>query len=355
MRKGQNWTEDHPQKPEFMVLHAFKGRADRHVFAISMRKPEWHPYQIVRFMISRTAALRRTVQHQLNEARERHKSHPTLKGLAEVARLQSMVKSPWLFHVVNEVGRIGVFTHDDSAQLNQIARLAASREVGLLDRHPQILKITTSIARDAWIGHAYVQSGYHILLTRLASQHATSRTLKYYLNRRRYRAHSEQQTRLWQKAVFSEIESGRVLDHTRIRILVVKGVITPEQEKRLLDLRQRTRLGMGCLDPTNPPREVSPDHKAGSFCRVQRCTGCCHGVVFEESFPPLARAYAELLFLQGQLPYATWQGSSFEDEFVSLEETLKNFASDKVTAEVNAWMTKLTNGEVKPHDTYPSY
>lgn len=351
----KNWVEDHPQKPEFKVLHAFKGRANRHVLALSMRDPEWHPYQIVRYMISRTAALRRTVQHQLKEARDRYRSHPTPEGLAEIARLEAMVKSPWLYHVVNEVGRVGTFGHEDSAKLNQIARLAAARKQGLLDEHPQILEITTSIARDAWIGHAYVQSGYHVLLTRLASQHSSSRTLKHYLKRRRFRAHSEQQTRLWQKAVFAEIESGRVLDHTRIRILVTKGVITPEQEMRLLDLRQRTRLGMGCLDPTKPPQEISPEHRVGALCRVQRCTGCRHGVVFEESLPALARAYAELCFLQRQIPYTSWLGSSFEDEFMSLEETLKNFASDKVEAEVEVWAERLKNGGIMPHDTYPSY
>ncbi|ANY81534.1 hypothetical protein BB934_01785 [Microvirga ossetica] len=355
VRPEMNWAEDHPQKPEFKVLHSFKGRADRHVFALSMCDPEWHPYQIIKFMISRTAVLRQTVQYQLKQARERQRGNPTPKILAEIARLEAMARSPWLYHVVNEVGRIGVFTHDDSAKLNKIARLAAVRKPNLIDRHPQIQEITTSIARDAWIGHAYVQSGYHVLLTRLASQHSTSRTLKFYLNRRRFRAHSEQQTRLWQKAVFSEIESGRILDHTRIRILVTKGVITPEQEMRLLDIRQRTRLGMGCLDPTGPPREVSPDHKAGELCRVQRCTGCHLGVVFEASLPYLARAYAELRFLQGQLPHSSWQGSSFEDELDSLEETLRDFTKERVDVLVEAWTTKLKSGEIRVHDTYPSY
>lgn len=351
----KHWVEDHPHKPDFVVLHGFKGRADRHVFALSMREPEWHPYQIVRFMIERTATLRRTVQCNLDEALERQRHQPTADGEAAIAHLQSMVKSPWLYHVVNEVGRVNAFSHDDSAHLNQIARLTAARKNGLLDKHPQLERITTSVARDAWIGHAYVQSGYHVLLTRLASQHSTSRTLKHYLKRRRYRAHSEKQTQLWQDAVFSEIEGGRILDHTRIRILVTKGEITPEQEKRLLDIRQRTRLGLGCLEPTKPPRHIAPDHKKGALCRVQRCTGCSHGVVFNESLPFLARAYAELILIHGQMPLASWNGSSWEDELESLTETLKGFPPEKVQAEVDNWTNKFKNGEVTPNETYPSY
>jgi hypothetical protein len=90
-------------------------------------------------------------------------------------------------------------------------------------------------------------------------------------------------------------------------------------------------------------------------CRVQRCTGCRHGVVFAESMVPLARACAELVFIKRSMPLAAWTGSSFDDELASLEETLLQFDAAAVEAEMTVWLDKLKTGEVLPHDTYPGY
>jgi hypothetical protein len=352
--EDEAWYHPHPHTPSFAVIHAFKARADRHQFTLSMIKPEWHPYQIVLYMIERTKVLRATVRHKLEFARKDYELAPSPKKAGRVAVLESALRSPWLYHIINKTGEVSAFNHMDSNHLGPLARTVA-RNHGLIARYPSLEKIATSDARDAWIGHAYVQSGYQVLLTQLASQHANVRTLKHYLKSRRYRAHSEAQVRKVQDAVFAEIANGRVVDPTRLRLLVANGAITEEQERRLLDLRQRTRLGMGCLDPKSPPREIAPDHKSDSICRVQRCTGCRHGVVFAESLVPLARACAELIFIKGTVPYTAWSGSSFEDELRSIEETLKSFDGNLVEAEIQNWTRKLETREVRAHDTYPSY
>jgi len=352
--EDESWHHPHPHNPHFTVLHAFKNRADRYQFTLSMRRPEWHPYRILVFMIERTRVLRATIRHRLETARRRYRAEASPANAAHVRELESMLKSPWLYHVINKTGEVGAFHHEDSYGLNELIRCVTEKH-GLLEAHRSLARMTTSIARDAWIGHAYVQSGYHVLLTRLASQHANARTLKHYLRSRRYRAHSEEQIRKVQDAVFREIANGRIIDPTRIRLLVSNGTLTEEQERRLLDLRQRTRLGMGCLNPRYPPRRIAPEHKQGELCRVQRCTGCRHGIVFAESLGPLARAYAELLHIHRQIPLAAWSGSSLEEEFLSLEGTLKSFDSATVAAAVRFWSTKLDSGEAMAHDVYPSY
>jgi hypothetical protein len=348
------WFEDHPHKPEFKVLHAFKGRSQRHVFALSLERPEWHPFSVVRFMIERTAPLRETLRRRLAAAEASHAESASHAGEAEIERLRAAIRSPWLYHVVNKVGDVNALGHRDSAPLNDVARIAAERG-GLLEAHPSLAQMATSTARDAWIGYAYQKTGHNVLLAQLAAQHVNARTLKHYLKRRRYRTHSEKMVRLVQDAAFTEIEARRPLDPTRLRILVRNGAITPEQERRLLDLRQRTRLGMGCLDPTAPPRDVAPEHRPGALCRVQRCTGCVHGVTFAESLVPLARARAELMHLQREVPFAAWAGSSFETEMQSIEATLASFDQALVEKETGAWLAKLRSGEVIAHDTYPGY
>ncbi|AWO91203.2 hypothetical protein HUW42_24810 [Bradyrhizobium diazoefficiens] len=348
------WSQAHPHSDQFAVIHAFKARADRHQFTLSMMKPEWHPYRIVRYMIERTKVLRATLSYRLDLARNDYALSPTVAKSGKIAELEALVRSPWLYHTVNKIGEVSAFGHADSAHLGPIARTVVATH-GLLERYPSLEKIGTSDARDAWIGYAYVQSGYHVLLTQLASQHANIRTLRHYLKSRRYREFSEKQVRKVQDTVFAEISTGGVVDPTRLRLLVANGTITAEQERRLQDFRQRTRLGLGCLDPTNPPRQIAPDHKTGALCRVQRCTGCQHGVVFRESLGPLARACAELIHIQRTIPYAAWSGSSLEDELASIEETLKSFDQTEVAATIREWSHKLQTGEVKAHDTYPIY
>lgn len=350
----ENWCEDHPQQPKFKVIHAYKNRADRHQFAFSLEKRQWHPYQIVEFMIERTAPLRRTVKHRLDEARAECGGIPTPVQRAKIERLEAMLCSPWLYHVVNKVGEVNRFEGQDSRHLNDLARGVVVAHK-LDETHPSLLTMCTGEARDAWIGHAYFASGHNILIARLAAQHSDFRSLRYYLRRRRYRAEGEATVQRVQDAAFSEIKAGRKLDPTRLRILVTKGAITPEQEQRLLDMRQRTRIGMGCLDPRRPPPSVAPDHVEGTICRVQRCTGCVHGVVFEESLEFLARARAELIFLKRSMPLATWAGTSFQEEESSLDAILSEFDEAKVKAMIDDWLGKFIARKVVPHDSYPSY
>ncbi|KQQ11828.1 hypothetical protein ASF53_16840 [Methylobacterium sp. Leaf123] len=347
------WVSDHPYKSAAKLLHAFKARAGRKVFAYSATEPEFHPYRIVRYMITRTAPLRETLRHRLAAEQERCATAPSPAAQAEIERLRQALRSPWLYHVVNAVGAVNCFASEDSAKLNRIARIVAQR-AGLMERHPALAAMTTTVARDGWMAHAYDQSGYSVVMAQLAGQHADARSLLHYLRRRRYRTHSERTMRRVQDASFSEIAARRPLDPTRLRLLVEAGGITPTQEKRLLDHRMRTRLGMGCLDPTHPPRHLAPDHREGSLCRIQRCTGCRHGVVFQDSLGPLARRRAELLELQRTLPFAVWaQSPSFGEELRSIELTLETFAPEEVRVETEAWSAKLRTGEVAVHDTYP--
>jgi hypothetical protein len=54
----EGWWQPHPQSDLFAVLHAWKNRADKHQFAISMRKPEWHPFKVLDYVVERTRPLR---------------------------------------------------------------------------------------------------------------------------------------------------------------------------------------------------------------------------------------------------------------------------------------------------------
>lgn len=349
------WCQSHPLDERFTVIHAFKRRSRRHQFAISMTRPEWHPYRIIEFMIQCTAPLRKRVLEELAGARERAAAEPSLNLTAEIKRLDGLSRTPWLFAGRGSAGTISGFTANGRNRgLLNVARTAA-RGAQLTNDYSELSSIVTKDARHVWMGHAYVHSRYHLMITKIAGNHASLRSTRHYIRAHRYRAHSEGEIRKVQNALFSEIECGRVVDPTRLRLLVERGKITKEQEQRLRSYQQRTRLGMGCLDPRSPPKEIDPDHPEGAICRVQRCTGCPHGVVFPESMPALARRYAELLQLKRTTPLTSWVESSLSDEYESIEQTLAQFQGDDVSAEVTAWTAKLESGEITVHVTYPSY
>lgn len=350
----EKWFEPHPQNPAFAIIHSWKPRSGAPQFTVSLIKPEWHPFQILIYVIKITQVLRATVQKRLDQARAAYEQNRTDAGAARIAELEATVRSPWLYQLSNKLGEVSAFDDNDCTHFGPIAREAARRH-GFLDTFPELEDVTTSDARDAWIGYAYVESGYHVLLTQLAAQHKNLSTLRHYLKSVLYRMHSEAEVRKLQAAIFKELGEGRIIDPVRLRILVANGTITEEQEQRLADLRQRTRLGLGCLDPTAPPREIAPDHRPGAICRVQRCTGCENGLVFPESLDLLSRSYVELIQIQRKIPFTAWAGSSFEDELASVEATLRHFDSGEVRERVDGWTEKFESGEAKIHDTYPSY
>jgi len=347
----EKWFYDHPYHPEFAMLHAFKSRAGRDQDLPVKKEPEWHPYQIVRYMIFKTKSLRATLEHKLQLATARYETEPTALNRGTMQKLQNSIRSPWLYHNVNKIGDVSAFQLNDQ-HMNRIIR-SIGNEGDLFEQHPALKSFTVSTSRDAWINHVYQDTGFQAFITQLAGQHADLSTTSAYLKPYRYRAFSEGQIRKVMDAAFADISSGGKVDPTRIALLVANGTITPEQERRLSDYRYRTRLGVGCLDPENPPAHIAPNHQPGALCGIQRCTGCHHGVVFTDSMPALARAYAELLFIHKTIPYVSWHGSSFDDELTSIEATLTLFDASEVQSHVAAWTSKLNRGEVRAHDTYP--
>jgi uncharacterized protein involved in propanediol utilization len=78
-------------------------------------------------------------------------------------------------------------------------------------------------------------------------------------------------------------------------------------------------------------------------------------LVFDDSLHLLARARAELIYIKRSIPYASWLGSSFEDEERSIDATLALFEADDVRREIDQWLKNIEQGDASVYDTYPSY
>lgn len=349
----ERWQEPHPHAVDRVLVHAWKERAERHQQAICNPKAEFHPPAIIKMLVERTAPLRRTLVAQLEDARRRYALKPSPSLARYIKKLEAGTKSPWLYVSLRKGGEIGWLTSETSnTVLNRFVRAVAKKH-GLLTDHPSLAYLSTSDVRDAWINYAYITTG-EALIAQYAANHKNMRSLRYYLARHRYRRSSEGQVRELQTHAFSEIREGR-LDPTRLRVLVQTGRFTQEQASHLTEVRNRTRLNMGCLAPDEPPKSIDPDHQKGELCRVQRCTGCPNGIVFEDSMKSLATALADLHFERSQRPLAAWRGTSLEDEERSLSATLREFDPERVRQVYSNRKEALRTGAVTAFDAYPLY
>lgn len=351
--RKEQWREAHPHAPDRVLVHAWKERAERHQQAICNPKAEFHPPAIIDMLVDRTAPLRRTLIKQLENFHKQYAQTPSPALARTIKKLEAGTKSPWLYVSLRKGGEIGWLTSKKSdAVLNNFARAVAFKH-NLICDHPSLAEISTSDARDAWINYAYITTG-EAVIAQYAGGHRNMRSLRHYLARHRYRRSSEGQVRELQTYAFSEIREGR-LDPTRLRILVETGRFTQEQADLLSEFRNRTRLNMGCLAPYEPPKGVDPDHAKGELCRVQRCTGCSHGIVFEDSMDRLATTLADLHFERSLRPLAAWKDTSLEAEERSISATLRQFDLESVWIAYNRRKDALRAGAVMVFDAYPLY
>lgn len=321
------WVEDHPIRKDLKILRSWKARAGRDQIAISLARPEFHPYGILHFMIERTQVLRATLYTEIDriEAEMAECASSARLKVLERSRDQMTVKarSPWLFLATNKIGEISAIDVT-TPHVNAVLRATIARhDLGRFA--DELADLTNRQFRDAWIGYAYEKSGYQWLIAQIAAGHTGPETLRRYLAQRRWRLHDERQIRVLQDAIMAEIRDRRLVDGAALRMLVQTKEITEEQRQRLDDYRMRSRLGVGCRDPRHPPTAVAPGHRGEHLCAVQRCTICRHAIVFPDSLEGIARRKAELIVIQETMPMASWLTSSYPEELEATEFTLRLF------------------------------
>lgn len=370
-----DFVRPHPTDPQRELLHAIKARGDTEQIAHSMCKSEWSPANLVRKMIERTLPLRRTLRVRLETLQGEIGAQCHLwdeKTVArkklEAANLRNSIRSPWL-HVAKPFSASAAeYTPEDSGWA--IAALSiqdTGRRPGsgpnagktaldllieeanvLLKPEEKIQRITLSDLRDAFIGFSYERHGYQWLVAKLAAGHSSIKAAISYLRKHRYKQRDEGMVRRLGNGLFDEIRTYRIVDPAILFALVQRGVVTPEQRARWLAGKDRTYVGMGCLDYRNPPKSISPDHVQGNGCRVHRCSLCEHAVAFEDSVDGLARKRAELAYLRESMPLPAWLASSFVDEFERTDGYLVRFDAQTVRVRVGFWAKEIAEGRHVP-------
>lgn len=346
---NSDYLEDHPVSPMFSVIRSVKRRAGSEQVAVGAKKSTLSPGAIVLQLVERTKPLREALRSRLDRVDQQLKALPGNEDLLrEQARLRASVKSPWLFCVAkNECNILALASNTYHTEIGG-GGFVRSLISEINERRKEGQKINPSITssdfRDAYVAFAYRNSGYSWLAAKIAAGHKSIESLKHYLRQRQWKAHSQSQVLHFTEKLWSEIQSRRVVDPAVLHALVQRGEVSEQQRLRWSAHKDRTRVGVGCLDFKNPPKIISPEHQVGSGCRVQRCTLCCNAVVFPDSLDHLARRQAELEFLRANIPLVAWTESSFGDELVATEEVLKQFDSSLTSARLLYWMHEISSG-----------
>lgn len=357
--------------PAYFTLHAEEDGVDEGAQTLSMSAPKPRAQgrlqtchglakntcsapEIVRAMIQRTEPLREMLREQLRDAiaqyselRQAGSDRKVLgKAFRRVAAFKRGVRSVWVYvdpkGKVMWVEKVGLIRYSSGGRkekdLSYLAKVVAQQAAA-----GQIIgKVTPSDLRDLY-ARRFLRSGGSVIALMLALGHGRLATTAKYLENNVFRAENDDVVRRFLEHLFGQLEDGRV-DLTILAQLSRHGPLTDEMAARLLEYRNlmKSRLGVGCIDPRNPPPSVQPNHVPGHFCGGQRCMLCPHARYLPESLDGFAMRAEELMVVADLIPREAWLRLRFDDEQQHVEGLLENlYPSAEVSIARERWRSKI--------------
>jgi hypothetical protein len=316
------------------------------------------PY-IVRAFIQRSEPLRVVLRAQLRDAIAEHARLKATgandkelgKAFMRVQDLKQGVRCVWVY--LGRDGSIGWFKKGDtgvrygsSADSRWPISYLAKVTERLAEKGKTIGHVTPSDLRDL-AARKYFRKTGSILALMLRLGHSSVRTTAGYVDNQVTRRENDEVARRFLDDLFSELGQGRV-DLTILAQLARHGPLSAEMEARLIEYRSlmRSRLGVGCSDPRNPPQSVDPDHAPGGFCGSHRCMlGCPHATFLPESLDGIAMRAEELMTISNLIPREAWLRELFHDEQETAEALLERYyAPAEVAKARDRWRARIESG-----------
>lgn len=349
------FVEQHPIEPDYHLLFGFKNRGGSEQFCVGRNRRSDSPGTILKTLVQRTQPLRDFLRRELEEAEQALSANPGDSKLStRISELQQWIKSPWLYFdpATARIRRLNAKSYaSENRQRSFLERVITEMNEGAAPDRKVRTSITASDFRDAYIAFSYEFSNYSILAAQAAATHKSAGTTQTYLRHKAWRAHSAKKVREFSTVLWREIKIHRSVDATILRASLEHGKEVSDEERQRLKAyrRNRSRVGVGCKEPTNPPAAVDPEHEDGAWCRVQRCTLCpTHAIVFDDSYDLLARRQAEIEKLSESIPVTSWEQSSFPQELENTVGVLQRFDPGLVAQRLAYWRAEIESGRHRP-------
>lgn len=354
------FVEPHPSNPDYHVVFGFKMRGQSEQHCIGRNKRSDAPGTILRVLVERTRPLRELVRKELAEVdRQLADGAASAQELNQLLKLRKKllerVRSPWLYPDPHDFRVVHVTT--DNLNYRTAYKSKGTYLSGLIKainlHQPPDKQVRASIVpgdlRDSYIGFAYEFSNYSVLTAQIAAGHKSAVTTQGYLRHKRWKSHSAKTIHKFQTVMFREIEERKSVDPTILCAHMEWNGVPDEERARLAEYRKsRSRIGVGCKDPTHPPISIAPAH-AGGGCRIQRCTLCPdNAILLSDSYDGIAMRVAELEFLRDNTPVTVWANSSFPEELANAEWALEIYDIERVEERLVHWREEIEAGRHRP-------
>lgn len=357
--------EQHPKDPGRYVLRGIKARSrGSEQLREGLLKSQGSAGVIIRMLMAQTKPLRESLINTLHTCRTHlaeMKSMPHTAADLELMRihittLEQGTKSPWLFVSMNSSDTQWLTDKNFSQGAYEKGRGHLSfigKFIETLNKkrpkYEQLPLLKASDFRDAYAASQYHASGGSILYVLRALGHRSISSTQGYLNNTLLNDEHKKLYETFSEALWSEIATHQRIDPTIIAQRARYGSISPEQRNRLQDYRtlMRSRIGVACADPKNPPRSIAPDFIADgkAMCHVQRCTLCLeNAILLPDSLPGLCKRLAELRYLRSKMSIMAFQESSFLEEIDNTEIALIAFDSQEAKQLLEEWERRIDSG-----------
>jgi hypothetical protein len=358
---SDDFLEPHPKDSTRYLMRGFKARGKSEQVTEGLFKSRGSAGMVIRHLVERTQPLRNQLNRlhsDLTAAYEKLKSQgapePELNiAKTEIIKVKRHARSVWLY--VSAQG--GITSLDSSSyhrRLNRekVGSFVAELVEGMNESQPadrQISAIKATDFRDAFAAYAYTISGGLVLFVMKALGHKKIKSTQDYINNSLLNEQSNQLYRTFSNALWSEIKLHGRIDPTILAKWSRDGNVTDCERNRLEEYRslKRSRIGVGCKNPTSPPPRIAPDFipNGTALCPVQRCTLCVeNAVIFPESLNGLGKRFVELEYIKRNISLSSFLESSFGEELENTRTALGCFDAAEVQRFVQHWESEVAHG-----------
>lgn len=362
MADSMPFLRNHPQDSSRYIMTGFKERGGSYHPLHGDWKSDRSPGQIVRTIVQRTWPLRQEVVRLLRRAEEELSALVSAKAdiplitktRLDVIELQRKSRSVWLYHTRSGIQALSArnFSQFKDKKSFLPAVIADINKHRAPSEEP-IPHINASDFRDIFAEFVYRISGGSVLAVQKALGHNGFTSTARYLDNKIINTESARTFVTYTNEMWAMCVTSDRIDHTVLRQMVERTHITSEQKMRLDDYRnlKKSRLGVGCIDPTRPPPRLAPQVKpdGSAFCTVHRCTLCFeNAVIAPEALEGLAMRLAELLYIKNRTPIEHFHRGgdvSWQTELQNTETALLGFDAATVQSTLNKWMQLIEEGK----------
>lgn len=355
----ENFVEAHPKDPRRYFMFGYKARSGSEQFTEGLYKSQGSAGVIIQRLLQVTYPLRQELRKEFEKKSEAYEqmqrsnsSRTVLNALKNnLIQLAEGIRSVWLYSATNhgitwlKASNYHQGRDSSVAFLDELVEEINSHQPA--DR--QVLQMKAGDFRDAFAAYAYRISGGMVLYVMKALNHRRLASTRGYITNKLINHESQRVFGMFTEAIWKTIRIHKRLDPTLVAEYSRTGHLSEERHRRLAEYRalRRSRLNIGCKEPTNPPKHIAPNFVSDGkkMCGPQRCILCVeNGVLFPDSLDGICMRTAELDFLKTQMSVAAWVESRFPEEYDNLEVALLGYDQQEVKVLVRKWTSKISDG-----------